>query len=73
MMNKLDYPALYLSADKASNSFQALYLGLIKIEYLLLLIAAVFSIEQLASTDLYIIYVLVLLAATAVLLFRSVK
>jgi hypothetical protein len=66
-----DYPALFKSADEASNRRQKLYLGLVGAEYILLLIAAIFSLQELAGATFYLLFAFIFLLATALLLTRA--
>jgi hypothetical protein len=70
-MDDAAYPALFRSADQASNRTQRFYLRLIQAEYALLLLAAVFSMNIFSGATFYLIYALVFLAATAALLTRA--
>lgn len=70
-MKAEDYPALFRSADEGSNRNQRLYLWLIRIEYGLLLVAAVLSMKVFASATFYLIYACIFLVAIAVSLFRA--
>lgn len=72
-MRDLDYPALFRSADSASNANQRKYLWLIRIEYALLFVAAVFSMNLFSSPDFYLAYALVFVIATAALLIRALS
>jgi len=72
-MQKDDYPALYLDADKASNSAQRRYLSLVRAEYALLFIAAVLGLQWSSSTYYDIGYALVFVLAATMLLIRSFK
>jgi len=70
-MPEPDYPALFKSADEASNRKQKLYLRLVGAEYVLLLIAAIFSLHELASANFYLLFALIFIFATALLLTRA--
>ncbi len=70
-MKAEDYPALFRSADEGSNRNQRLYLRLIRIEYGLLFVAAVFSMKLFAGATFYLIYACVFLVTLAVLLCRA--
>lgn len=72
-MDRKIYPALYLGADSASNEAQKEYLNLIRAEYSLLLLAAIFSMSWASEKYQLIIYALVFILAAAVLLFRSFR
>ncbi|MCB8877590.1 DUF4231 domain-containing protein [Acidisoma silvae] len=66
-----DYPALYDTASKLSSNSQVNYLRLIFGEYLLLFIAAVFSMELNDSRLYYGVYAFVFLGSFVVLITRS--
>jgi ribosomal protein S17E len=72
-MQEADYPALFLSADEASNNYQALFLRLIKIEYAALFFAAVFSMSFLHGVGYYITYAIILVVGLATLLTRALR
>ncbi|EBX4343085.1 hypothetical protein DRY68_24490, partial [Salmonella enterica subsp. enterica serovar Braenderup] len=67
------FPALYRSADGSAADAQSTYLRLIRLQYLLLTVAATISIWFGASPDLYIAYALVLAASTGLLLYMAVQ
>ncbi|MCQ8783304.1 DUF4231 domain-containing protein [Mangrovibrevibacter kandeliae] len=67
------YPALYRSADAASNKYQRNYLALIKSEYALLLAASLLSLSVFSSSIVYAIATAVLGLSAAVLLTRSIS
>lgn len=66
-----DYPALFQSADAASDAKQRLFLRLVKIEYLALFIAAILFMEVFVGATFYLLYALVFLFALAALLTRA--
>lgn len=70
-MKHSDYPALFLSSDETSNRKQRLHLNLIRSEYTLLLLAAVFSMNYFHGTAFYVIYACVFLALLGVLIARA--
>jgi len=72
-MNDEDYPALFLSADKASNDYQWFFLLLVKSEYALLFGAACLSLEFLKGVEFYILYSGIFFLGLAILLTRSLK
>src|SRR5262249_49915702 len=72
-MDDTTYPALYRSADGASNDTQAFHLNLIRADYALLFLAAVFSTNLFSNPIFYLIYALVFATLIAVLLTRSLK
>lgn len=72
-MQETDYPALFLSADEASNNYQRLFLRLIKAEYAALLLAAVFSMSFLNGVIYYLAYAIIFVVALIVLLTRSLR
>ncbi|MCF8036141.1 MAG: DUF4231 domain-containing protein [Desulfobacteraceae bacterium] len=72
-MEKRNYPALYLDADKASNNAQSKYLNLVRAEYALLFLAAVLGLQWSSSTYYDIGYALVFVLAATMLLIRSFK
>ncbi|TAZ80023.1 DUF4231 domain-containing protein [Rhizobium ruizarguesonis] len=71
-MKDEQYPALFRSADVASNGYQRKYLRLIAAEYALLFIASVLSLNLFSSPLVYAAATLVLGLSAAVLLTRSV-
>ncbi|WP_313426515.1 DUF4231 domain-containing protein [Stenotrophomonas rhizophila] len=70
-MDNKDFPALYRSADRTSNEKQEQHLRLIKTEYGLLLLAAIFSMSQFSGTLFYAIYALIFAFLIGVLLTRA--
>ena len=68
-----NFPALYRSADGSAVAAQRTYLWLIRLQYLLLTIAASISVWFGNSPDLYIGYALVLGASTTLLLYMAVQ
>ncbi|MEP9400153.1 DUF4231 domain-containing protein [Mesorhizobium sp. KR2-14] len=68
-----NFPALYRSADGSAVDAQRIYLWLIRLQYLLLTVAASISIWFGSSPDLYIGYAVVLAASTALLLYMAVQ
>jgi hypothetical protein len=66
-----DYPALFRSADDASDTKQCIYLFLIKTEYALLFVAAVLFMDVFVDTTFYLFYALVFLASIGTLLTRA--
>lgn len=70
-MNSFEYPALYDAASGLSGNSQSLFLRLIRAEYGLLAIAAIFSMEWSETSTYYIFYALVILISLAVALFRN--
>lgn len=70
-MQDADYPALYLSADQASNEHQKQFLGLIKGEYTVLISAAVFSLCFLTHVTFAGIYAMLFFGGLAILLVRA--
>lgn len=71
-MKDEQYPALFRSADVASNGYQKWYLRLIAAEYALLFIASVLSLAIFTSPLIYAVATVVLGLSAAVLLTRSV-
>jgi hypothetical protein len=72
-MRQEDYPALFISADEASNSYQAFHLRLVKAEYATLFVAAVFSMSFLHGVAYFTIYAFVFVVGLAILLTRSLR
>lgn len=72
-MNPESFPALYQSADSAAAHSQTTYLWLIRVQYLLLTIAATISIWFASSPDLYILYASVVTASTGLLIYLGVR
>lgn len=67
------FPALYQSANNASNDAQRKYLNLLRFEYFLLFCAALFSMNWTSEKYYNLLYALTFILASVVLLFRSVK
>jgi hypothetical protein len=72
-MQHEDYPALFLSADDASNSYQAFFIRLIQGEYVALFLAATFSMSFLNGAGYYVIYVIFLFVGLVILLTRALR
>lgn len=72
-MQPSDFPALYQSADGSAQDAQRNYLWMIRTQYLLIALAAAVSVGFGSSPDLYIIYVAILSASTALLLFTALQ
>lgn len=72
-MEPENFPALCRSTDGSAADAQSTYLWLIRLQYLLLTIAATLSIGFGNSPDLYIGYALVLAASTGLLLYMAVQ
>lgn len=73
-MRHEDYPALYLSADAASNAYQASHLRLVKAEYATLFVAGVLSIKAFdAFAFHYVISAFLFFVGLAILLTRSLR
>lgn len=72
-MTDEEYPALFRCADDASNRMQKSYLLLIKSEYALLILAAIFSMNIFSGATFYAIYAMVFFASIGVLLLRAVR
>ena len=70
-MTSEDYPALFRSADAASNAQQRLLLILIATEYAFLFVAAILFMDIFVGATFYLFYALVFLGALAVLLTRT--
>lgn len=70
-MDDSEYPALFRSADQASNARQGLYLSLLKAEYGLLFVAAVLSMNVFSGATFYAAYAFVFVLLIVVLLTRS--
>lgn len=71
-MKHEDYPALFKSADSASNNFQRNFLMLIKLEYGLLILAAIMAVPSINSPAWYATTAFVLFLSVATLLTRSI-
>ncbi|MDG3580694.1 DUF4231 domain-containing protein [Rhizobium sp. YJ-22] len=69
--NQFDYPALYKTANDMSAGSQALYLRLVRAEYLLLFLAAILSMNFYTTPAYFIIPVLVLIGSLGVLIYRN--
>lgn len=72
-MRHEEYPALFLSADEASNHFQALFLRLIKAEYAALFLAAVFSMSFLNRVGYHVTYAILFVVGLVLLLTRALR
>jgi hypothetical protein len=70
-MTSENYPALFRSADDASDRKQSLYLMLIRCEYLLLFVAAVVSTELFESATFYLFYAFIFVLSICLLLGRA--
>ncbi len=70
---QLTFPALYLSADEASNREQRFFLWLVRGEYALLMIAAIFSMSTWTTRPFYVAYAMVFVLTLFCLLYRSSK
>lgn len=70
-MTSENYPALFRSADEASDKKQSLYLMLIRCEYFLLFVAAVISTEMFESATFYLFYALIFVLSICLLLARA--
>lgn len=72
-MNEDNFPALYQSADQSSTEAQKSYLRLIILQFGLLLVAAFLAPWFSQWTDLLFVYVLIVGASSAILLYMSVR
>ncbi|PPQ45315.1 DUF4231 domain-containing protein [Rhodopseudomonas palustris] len=72
-MDNTDYPALFLCADDASNRYQTFFLRLIRAEYTMLFLAALFSMSFLNGIWYYVLYATVFFITLAILLVRSLR
>lgn len=70
-MQQSSYPALFRSADEASNRKQRLYLGLIGAEYTVLVVASVLSLSIFAGPTFYLLYALIFVLLIVLLLTRT--
>ena len=70
-MKSEEYPALFRSADAASDAQQRLYLNLVKIEYVALFAAAILFMDVFEGATFYLFYALIFLVALAALLTRA--
>jgi hypothetical protein len=70
-MNHGEYPALFLEADAGSNRSQGKFLLLIRGEYLILFLAAVFSMNFLTGVLYGLIYAAVFFAGLLILIGRA--
>jgi len=70
---QFDYPALYKTAGKMSATSQSHFLWLVRGEYALLFLAAVFSMNFYATPEYFIIPTIILIASLIVLIFRSLQ
>lgn len=69
----IKYPVLFESADEASNRSQRKFLWLVRLEYLLLFVAAFFSLGLSQSRPYYVSYAVVLAASMGLMAYRSIK
>lgn len=72
-MRSEDYPALFRSSDEASNASQATYLWLIRLQYALLVAAAVIALSAEQRPNLLLLFAFVVGTSTALLVFMAVK
>lgn len=72
-LDNTHFPALFRSADEASNKSQRTYLVLIRCEYLVLLTAAAFSMPWSKHPAYYAVYALVFGLSIILLLFRKMS
>lgn len=70
-MEDLKFPALFVTADAASNQQQRIYLNLVRGEYGLLLTAAVLSCVDSDSPAFLVAYACIFIASLAVLAWRA--
>lgn len=70
-MKQTDFPALFQSADKSSNGAQSSYLWLIRLQYFLLLLAAIATTFP-QQTEVLIIYAVLVGASTILLISMAV-
>ena len=70
-MDDSEYPALYRSANEASNGKQRLYLTLVKLEYGLLLSASILLLEPLNSQPFITFLAFIFVGLLIVLIFRA--
>lgn len=70
-MKQFDYPALFITANDASASSQRLFLNLVRAEYALLVVAALFSMNFYPTAEYFVFPTLVLVGSLVVLIFRS--
>lgn len=69
----LTYPVLFESADEASNQSQRKFLWLVRLEYFLLFVAAVFSLGLNNERAYFVAYAVVLILSMALMAYRSLK
>ena len=70
-MQYASYPALFRSADDASNKKQKAYLRLIGTEYTVLMVASFLSDSAFKGTTFYLLYAFVFVLAVVLLLIRN--
>lgn len=68
---RIRYPALYEAANALSSSSQSGYLNSIRVEYLLLIIAAILSMSLSSEPLYYVGYAVIFIATLMLLLWRS--
>lgn len=70
-MNDADYPALFRSADAASNSAQSLFLRLVVLEFGLLFLGSVLSLNGVYGNEVNLAYAGIFVVLILVLVLRS--
>lgn len=70
-MSQFEFPALYTAADGMSGESQSNFLSLIRVEYVLLFICALMSLDWSRKAGFFLIYALVLMAALAIAVARN--
>jgi len=69
----MKYPALFESADQASNRSQGSFLWLVRAEYFFLLVAAVFSLGWSEKRAYFLAYAVILAIPMGLMAYRSLK
>lgn len=72
-MEKSDYPALFVSADSASNTAQWRFMAIAKVEYALLVVAAILTMNLSTAPAYLIANAMVFGVLVVFLVFRSLK
>jgi ABC-type multidrug transport system fused ATPase/permease subunit len=70
-VKQFEFPALYKAADGMSNGSQFQFMNLIKLEYVLLFICAMMSLDWSRRAGYFLVYALVLMAALGLAVARN--
>jgi hypothetical protein len=72
-VEEVHFPALYSDADAASSKAQWEFLSLVKLEYFLLVLAAILAIEPFIASPYTTVYALIFFASLVVMLLRTLR